>query len=272
MKRWSLVILVLTLSVSGCGSSADSPTGAAGTQASSPSAAKASTRPWPATVEERCKIPAQGEIAKVPATGGTLSAGVLGKGTVGAVLLHQTSGSGFCGWATYGQWLGAKGVNVVMLDLCNYGQSTCDDALVKDWTAQVKAGVDFARGRGATSVTLVGASLGGVVAMGVGEEAGADAIVNLSGPSEWEGVPDAVDAARATTVPLLVSAAEADDGIDAAELQAAVRASPSAHKAYVPMDGQAHGWTGISDGMSVDPVFTPLATTVLGWIQGKYAS
>ncbi|MEO7268444.1 MAG: hypothetical protein ABIW49_04470 [Knoellia sp.] len=126
--------------------------------------------------------------------------------------------------------------------------------------------------RFATRVTVVGASLGGVLALGAGEKAGADAIVNLSGPSEWEGVPDAVTAAKATTVPLLISAADADVGIDVSVLKAAVATSPAAHKRYVAMAGQAHGWTGISNGMSIDPVFTPLATTVLQWIQGDYGT
>lgn len=260
------------LAVSGCGSGAgDQPRGDAA--ASAPlTAAPSPSRSWPATVEERCKIPAKGDVVRVPAPGGTLSAGVIGEGSVGVVLLHQTSGAGFCGWATYGQWLATKGINVVMLDVCNYGQSTCDEALLKDWSAQLKAGVDFARSRGATKVTLVGASLGGVLARGVGQKAGADAIVDLSGPEEWEGVPDAVTAAMATTVPLLIAAADADTGIDVAVLKAAETASPAKHKRYVAMPGQEHGWSGISNGMSVDTVFTPLATTVLSWIQGDYAA
>ncbi|EAP98587.1 hypothetical protein JNB_00425 [Janibacter sp. HTCC2649] len=268
MKRWGWVMVATVLAVSGCGAGStpggDAPSSAQLTAAPSPS------RSIPKTVEARCKIPAKGDVVQIPAPGGTLSAGVLGEGSVGVVLLHQTSGAGFCGWATYGQWLAGQGINVVMLDVCNYGQSTCDEALLKDWTAQVKAGVDFARSRGATKVTVVGASLGGVLAMGVGEKAGADAIVNLSGPSEWEGVPDAVTAAKATTVPLLVSAADADTGIEATVLKAAVAASPAAHKRYVAMPGEEHGWSGISNGMSVDTVFSPLATTVLKWIQGDY--
>lgn len=262
-------MVAAALAVAGCGAS-DTQRGDASTSAPL-TEAPAPTKSLPASVEERCRIPVQGDVVSVPAPGGSLSAGVVGEGNVGAVLLHQTSGAGFCGWATYGRWLADRGVNVVMLDFCNYGQSTCDTALTADWTAQVKAGIDYSRGRGAMTVTLVGASLGGVVSLGVGEKAGADAIVNLSGPSTWEGVPDALTAAKATTVPLLVSASSADAGIDAAGLEAAVAASPSAHKRFVPMPGQAHGWSGISDGMSIDPVFTPLATTVLEWIKGSYA-
>lgn len=265
----------VVLAVSGCGQGdgADGDGAEGASNAKTPVAqAPSPTRSLPKTVEERCKVPVKGDVVAVPAQGGTLSAGVIGEGKTGVVLLHQTSGAGFCGWATYGQWLAEKGVNVVMLDVCNYGQSTCDDALVKNWAAQVRAGVDFARTRGATKVTVVGASLGGVVAMGVGQEAGADAIVNLSGPDTWEGVPDAVAAAKATTVPLMVSAADADVTIDTDVLKTALAASPAKDKRYVPMEGQAHGWSGISDGMSVDPVFTPLATIVLKWIQGSYGA
>lgn len=259
------------LAVSGCGSAMEGTGGNAPTSAPL-TAAPSPTRAWPKTVEERCKVPVKGDVARVPAPGGTLSAGVVGEGAVGVVLLHQTSGAGFCGWATYGQWLAAKGVNVVMLDVCNYGQSTCNDTLLKDWAAQLKAGVDFARSRGATKVTIVGASLGGALALGAGQKAGADAIVDLSGPHEWDGVPDAVTAARATSVPLLIAAADADTDIGVPELKSALAASPAKHKRYVEMPGQDHGWSGISNGMSVDTVFSPLATTVLKWIQGDYAA
>ena len=217
-------------------------------------------------------MPAKGDVVQIPAPGGTLTAGVVGEGSVGVVLLHQTAASGFCGWATYGEWLADKGVNVVMLDVCGYGRSLCDDTLSDDWTAQLKAGVDFARTRGATKVTVVGASLGGVLAMGVGQKAGADAIVNLSGPGTWKGVPDAVEAAKATTVPLLVSAGDGDSDIDVPALKAAVIASPAEHKRYVPMPARDHGWSGIRTGVMIDPEFSPLATTVLEWAKGNYAS
>lgn len=269
MKRWGWGLAALVLVVSGCGAETEPETSSPSTATKS-SAVPSPTPSLAASVAERCGIEARGEMALAPAAGGALSAGAVGEGSTGAVLLHQTSGAGMCGWATYGQWLADKGVNVVMLDLCGYGQSQCDEALSKDWGAQVKAGIGLAKKRGATTVTVVGASLGGVVAMGVGQQAGADAVVNLSGPKEWDGVPDALTAAKATTVPLLVSAAAADDGIDAEALQAAVEASPAKEKRYVPMKGSEHGWGGISDGMSVDPVFTPLATTVLNWVKGSY--
>ncbi|WP_146132953.1 alpha/beta hydrolase [Knoellia remsis] len=261
------------LVMAGCGTSGSDPGGDSTDRDADAGASRTPsvTRSMPASVEERCKVPVKGEMVTVSAPGGTLSAGAIGDGTTGALLLHQTSGAGMCGWATYGAWLADKGVNVLMLDFCTHGQSQCEDALSKDWTAQVKAGVDALRKRGATSVTVVGASLGGVVALGVGQEAGADAIVDLSGPMEWPGVPDSTSAAKATTVPLLVSGAAADTGIDVAGLEAAVAASPATDKRFVPMPGQAHGWSGISDGMSVNPEFTPLATIVLKWVQGDYA-
>ena len=118
---------------------------------------------------------------------------------------------------------------------------------------------------------MVGASFGGSLAIGVGEKAGADAIVDLSGPSEWKGVPDVVTAAKATTVPLLIAAADGDNDIYAVDLKEAVAASPATKKKYVPMPGREHGWSAISDGVIVDTRFTPFATTVLKWIQGDYA-
>ena len=65
--------------------------------------------------------------------------------------------------------------------------------------------------------------MGGALVAGGGQRAGADAIVDLSGPDSWSGVPDTVTAARDITVPFLVAAADDDSGIDVDALREAVR-------------------------------------------------
>jgi hypothetical protein len=112
--------------------------------------------------------------------------------------------------------------------------------------------------------------MGGAIALGVGQRAGAEAVVDLSGPADWEGVPTAGEAARSTTVPLLVAVAPGDREMDPPALRAAVRASPSRHKGFVSApDG--HGWGLLNDGTLAEPVWTPLARDVLAWVKGDYA-
>ena len=158
------------------------------------------------------------------------------------MLLHQTGRGGLCGWVTWARWAAEQGVLAVAVDDCAHGPSRCSDALANDTRAMVALAVDWARAQGATRVAVVGASMGGARALGVGQAAGADVVVDLSGPAHWEGVPDAVAAARSTTVPLLVVTSAGDRGIPADELAAAVAASPARQKRFVKLPGRSHGW------------------------------
>lgn len=269
----TLVTLTLTLTLlSGCGTAAGNDGAEAAAPAPATTAAKPAPRHTDSTIEERCNVPIEGDLRPLPGPGGsTISVAVLGDGPRAAVFLHQTSGAGMCGFATYAVWAAKRGVRAILVDLCGWGQSRCEGSLNEDWTAQVRIPVEWARAHGASSVTLVGASMGGALALGVGQKVGADAVVDLSGPSAWQGVPDAVPAARATSVPLLVAAAPSDAGIGVAQLREAVAVAPAKHKRYISApDG--HGWSMLSDGMAVDPVFTPLASTVLAWVKGDYSA
>jgi hypothetical protein len=260
------VLLVAAGLLSSCGQAASSPTGATASLTAVPA-----PRHTDRTVADRCNIPVEGELTTFPGSGGTVISGaVYGRADRAAVFLHQTAMAGMCGFATYAVWAARHGVRAIIVDLCGWGQSWCAGSDDDDWAAQVRIPVDWARAHGARSVTLVGASLGGAIALGIGQQVGADAIVDLSGPSSWPGVPDALPSARRTTIPLMVAAASGDTGIGVEALKRAVAASPATHKRFVPApDG--HGWSMLSDGMAVDPQFTPLATTVLAWVKGDYS-
>ena len=137
----------------------------------------------------------------------------------------------------FAEWAASRGVMAVLIDLCGWGRSACKGAFAADAEAQVRLVVDWARAHGARRVTLVGASMGGAIALGVGQQAGADAVVDLSGPAVWQGVPTAGEAARATTVPLFLAVAPGDREMDPAALRSAVSASPSQHKRFVSTSG-----------------------------------
>jgi dienelactone hydrolase len=78
-------------------------------------------------------------------------------------------------------------------------------------------------------------------------------------------VPDAVDAGRTTTVPLLVVTSAADRGIPADELAAAVAASPAQHKRFLKLPGRSHGWDLTMESIAADAAVTPTGRLVLDW-------
>lgn len=267
-----LLVAVVALVLGACGAPVDP---AAGEAATTPESVLSPSTPK--SVADRCKLELDPALDVRPqtfpaASGGELKGAVVGEGPVVAVYLHETGAAGICGWVPFASWAAARGVRGVLLDLCGWGVSDCEPTLEGDVTAQVRAGVDWARSAGATSVTVVGASMGASMALGVGQAAGADAVVALSGPDQWPGVPDAVPAGKATTVPLLVAAADGDPGIDRAALRQAVRESPATTKRYVAEPGLGHGYTLLDEGTTYEPAYTPLATTVVDWVNGRYAA
>jgi dienelactone hydrolase len=253
----------MVLVAAGCGVGGGAP--------SSPTRPSVAPSPTPTSIEERCHIPVEGDLAEFAAPGGSVVTGaVIGEGADVAVLLHQTSAAGFCGFAPYAAWLADHGVRAVLVDLCGWGKARCKGAFAADLEAQVRFPVEWARAHGARRVTVVGASMGGALALGFGQQAGADAVVDLSGPAVWTGTPTAGDAAKATTVPLLVAVAPGDREMDPAALRAAVAASPATPKRFIATDG-GHGWNMLADGVGADAPWLPLATTVLEWVRGSYS-
>lgn len=225
----------------------------------------------PTSIEDRCKVPHEGgELIELTAADGSVMSGAVeGDGERAAVFLHQTSPSGFCGWVAYAAWAADRGVSAVLLDLCGWGRSRCRPELAADPMAQVRLAVDEARQRGARSVTVVGASLGGATALAVGQQAGADAIVDLSGPFSYPGLASAEVAAIGVSVPLLVAMAPNDTQMQPTKLEAAVGTGPAQVKRFIK-PGDGHGWGLLNDGTDAAPEWTPLATTVLRWVQGRY--
>ena len=262
----SLLAVAVFAALAGCGPSAPVGPGAA---AAGPTRTPTPlpTREVPRAVAQRCYLDVPGEVFDLPSASAPsrLGAVAYGSGTTALVLLHQTGRGGLCGWVTYARWAAGQGVLAVAVDDCAHGPSRCTDELAGDTRAMVALAVDWARARGATRVAVVGASMGGARALGVGQAAGADVVVDLSGPSHWAGVPDAVDAGRATTVPLLVVTSAADRGIPADELAAAVAASPAQHKRFLKLPGRAHGWDLTMDSIAADASVTPTGRLVLDW-------
>jgi pimeloyl-ACP methyl ester carboxylesterase len=155
------------------------------------------------------------------------------------------------------------------MDVCGYGRSQCSEALAADPAAQLGAVVDWTRQQGATTVVLVGASMGGSLVAGAGEEAGADALVDVSGPADWEGVPSIEDAVAALTVPARLVFAKAD-GPD--HWRRAKAATTGTDVQFVDVPGAGHGYTIVTDGSLVDATITREGRELLAWVRRQRAA
>ncbi len=254
----SSVLLVGVLG--GCG-------GPDGSRADKP-AWQPTAQPTHASVAERCKAGAGGQQVTFTAKDGSLLPGaVFGSGDRVAVLVHQTGYTGMCGWVPYAAWAGRHGVRAIVLDVCGYGESQCSPRFAQDIAGQLRLPVDWARAHGARTVTLVGASMGGSLVTGVGQQLGVDAIVDVSSPPVWDDVPSVPEAAKSITVPFLMIAATSDTEIQPDVLRAALRSSPSTHKRFVAVP-EGHGYTIVTNGSVMAVEITPVGRRVLDWVKG----
>jgi dienelactone hydrolase len=195
----------------------------------------------------------------------------LGRGKTIAVLLHQTDGDGLCGFWPYAVRLADHdGIHTVLVDLCGYGQSQCRQGkFYDDQLAQVALAVRWARSLGGTRIVLVGASMGGALALATTPSTHADAVVDLSGPPEWIGDQAAALAAR-VTVPTLVVSSPGDSSTSFAGIRALFARIPAHTKKFMTGDG-SHGWDLLGDYTTQPTTWYPLADTVAHWITGQYA-
>jgi dienelactone hydrolase len=156
-------------------------------------------------------------------------------------------------------------VHAVLADLCGYGASYCPDPTFEgDQLAQVRALARETTSKG--RFVLVGASMGGALALAATARTGADALVDLSGPPDYPGA-SATAAAPSVSVPTLIVVSHGDPSANYGQLHSAFARIPAAHKKFVTGNGQ-HGWNMLT--LTGTAPFTPLARTVADWIVGRY--
>ena len=254
--------LAVLLAASSCASGSGSGTPAAGRHTSSTADARdrpnsptptntSPTVPPPVVraagpVAKRCGPPqAPGRWIRLRAPlGSRLAAVEVGNGPTTAVFVHEVGGSGLCGFWPYAVWLDKRyGIRSLLLDLCGYGGSACAESrFAYDSPAQVELAVRWLRTHGARRVTLVGASLGGAVAVVAGAELRprVDGVVDLSGPVSWPGLPVRSSLPRIHSAALF-AVAPYDVAVSVQAMRAALRQVPHPVKRLVtPPSG--HGW------------------------------
>ncbi|MBO0824443.1 MAG: alpha/beta hydrolase [Actinobacteria bacterium] len=198
--------------------------------------------------------------------GGKLEANTAGSGATAVVFLHEIGRVGMCGFAPYAAWLLRHyRIQVVLVNRCGYGASDCHSpADASDIRAETEPAVSWARGNGAHTVTLVGASGGGMDALDAAAVTpGVSAVVNLSGDTNDTGADDKA-LARRVTVPALLAVAPDDPRCSISVVQSvyALIASPVKRLDIESKLPAVHGWDLLLDD-NHQP--RPLAPVVAGW-------
>jgi alpha/beta superfamily hydrolase len=195
--------------------------------------------------------------------GVTLSGAVVGSGPVGAVLIHQYPRDS-CGWWPYAGYLSRHGVRALLFDLRCFGSSECPNGRGHA-TADVDAAMAELRRRGARRIALVGASMGGAIAVVAAARLHPAALVDLSGERDTTGLTPGIDAdasgaAHAVTAPALFAVARGDRYVPLADMRAVARSVRSATRRLIVLPAIAgHGWDMLF-GVGTD--WSPLAATV----------
>jgi Alpha/beta hydrolase family len=256
-----MIFAMVLLGLAGCS--------AGGQLAASPSTSTAMSAASMVPPQQYCtgvQVPSGVEQRSLTAPDGSVINTVwLGLGTTTAVLLHQTDGNGLCGMLFYASYLADHGIRTVAIDLCGYSQSFCQVSSEEDPVGQVMLVTDALRAGGARRITLVGASMGGSLAVAAASRTGADAVVDLSGPARFNSL-DIKTSAPSVTMPILIVFGELTDPDDLAAVRAQLPAMPTRRKQLLVLD-QGHGIELLRRTGSTD--LSPLAGKVLGWVRSS---
>lgn len=263
------VVIALSIMLAGCTGDGWWPsTSVTGTTAAP---AAAPPPPPPAQLCGGPTTPAQSFWLSAPG-GARVYAAVVGTGPATAVFVHEAGSRGLCGFWPYADWLAkTKGVRSMLFSQCGAGASQCPAGNGADqWLAATTAAVAWARAHDAGQVTLVGASVGGIVALQVAASTPppVDAVVDLSGGRQWQGL-DSLAAARRLGVPALFAVAAGDSAVSVGTMRRLYQAAPvRAKRLMVLAEGAGHGWDLL--GGAAGSTWSPLAMTVAAWIQGRH--
>ncbi len=165
-----------------------------------------------------------------------LSGHVFGSGQVGVVLSHMRPADQESWWP-FARVLRDRGYHVLAFDFRGFRDSQGEvdiDSLDKD----VVAAMEILRGRGASKVFLVGASMGGTASLKVAPRPDVAGVVTLSAPPLIENL-DARGELRSISAPKLFIAAR-DDGFYARSASLLDQGTDDPKELHF-LDGAAHG-------------------------------
>ncbi len=259
MRRRLGLLTVVLVAVAGCGGG------------SHPAARKLTTPTAPASTANRpCTEPGvRAQAIRFRTSDGVMLAGaVVGSGPVGAVLIHEYPRD-YCGWLPYSGYLARHGVRALLFDLRCFGRSPCPGGRGHA-TTDVAAAMAELRRRGARRVALVGASMGGAIAVVAAARLHPAAVVDLSGERDTTALTPGIDAdagsaAGGVTAPALFAVARGDRYVPVGDMRAVARRARSATKRLIVLPAVAgHGWDVL---FGVGSEWSPLAATVAAFIR-----
>jgi pimeloyl-ACP methyl ester carboxylesterase len=201
----------------------------------------------PLVLRERCVTAAERRrIVRFRAIDGVRLIGVeFGRGTRGVILAHQGGAPpNLCGWVPYARALARAGYRVLVFDHRGFGSS----GRASHWRRTDRVDFDVLgairtlRSRGAQSIVLGGASLGGAAVLAAAAQAtpAVDGVISFSSPQIYVNV-NAFAAVRALRVPALFLAQEDDEPFDD-DARAMYEACASTEKRLEVTAGPEHGF------------------------------
>jgi dienelactone hydrolase len=300
--RW-LLALLMPFALVGCGGSVSS-TAASRTSTTTPTAATSTSPTTPTTTppeaiptnpavptpppphspfadrslqqpRDRCGTPNNpATTVRFPARGGAkLDGALVGRGPIGVVLLHQFPGP-MCGWWQYAEYLAQHGFEALLFDFRCFGSSSCPSHDQADPVADVSAAATVLRRSGARKIAVIGASMGGAVAVLAADrmKPSPAAMVDLSGQMDDLSLLGGAaspslnpgEAAAELHVPSLFVVAQHDAYASLSEMTGIYRRSqPPIKRMIVEPVTSGHGWDMLN---GVATTWSPLASIVTGFI------
>jgi pimeloyl-ACP methyl ester carboxylesterase len=244
----AVLVLVLAIGLAGCSSASHDGTSA------QPSAAASDSPPQPgADCQSRVGT---GKPVRFGSDGATNLGGVVfGTGRTGIVLSHQVEGS-LCQWAPYAVELAKRGYRVLAFDFPGFGYSS-EVVSGQSLDGVVVAAAALLRSQGASTIVLIGASMGGTASLVAATEVqpAVAGVISVSGPTLFQDVA-ASKAAPKLTVPVLYAAGRADDEF-ARDAQTLYDATPATtDRKLVIVGAGLHGVDLVADGSEVEAAVT----------------
>jgi dienelactone hydrolase len=201
-------------------------------------------------------------------SGARLDGALVGSGPVGAVLLSEYPGP-YCGWWAYAVDLARHGIHVLLFDFHCQGLSACDHHRLA-YVADAAGAIATLRAHGARSIALIGASLGGAVALAAAASQHPAALIDLSGESDPGRIIRGLHlngphfAPRVHT-PSLFAVARRDTYVTVDAMRRIYDATASRAKTlHILPRSAGHGWD-----MLTSPTggFTPLARQIIAFVK-----
>lgn len=267
-SRVAVVVVLVLASACSSGSPASAPPSLSAPASPSPSLAHLEP------LAERCGIPeAPSSVMWFASRDGTqLDGAVLGSGPVGVVLGHQYPAE-LCGWWPFADYLARHGMHVLLFDFRCQGESTCPADAHGSYVDDMLAAVAELRSRGAKRVFLMGASLGGTVAMMAGPRLSPPpaGVVSLSGEADLGYLAggstrlDALSSVPGLRAPFLQVMARGDQAVSVADARKLEQRAGSRETKLIVLPAPfGHGWNIVTE---ADGTPTSVGPTVLQWIQ-----